>query len=159
MFNVLFVCSQNMCRSPYCDYVFKKMVAEDPFLCDKVSVQSSAVMTPGTSLDPLTAAAMRKEGIDEETIQNHKPGYIYRKKDWKLFKEADIIICMTRSHYLWTPLFFWKKTVPLAKAATGKYKAVPDPWLQRDPDKYQARMDIIKAYLEQYLEVLRQQLS
>lgn len=159
MYKVLFVCSQNMCRSPYCDYLFRKMVAEDAFLKDKVEIRSSAVMTPGTKIDPLTVKALLKEGVDPSYMENHKPGYIYRKYDWKLFKEADIIICMTRSHFFWTPVFFWKKMKTLTQAAEGIYKPVPDPWLIREEDKYIAQMDIIKGYLEEYLAVLKKQLS
>ena len=60
---ILFVCSQNMCRSPYCEYMFRKMVQSSPSLRDKVEVtRSSAVMTPGTSIDPLTVEALVREG-------------------------------------------------------------------------------------------------
>ncbi|HPY99939.1 MAG TPA: low molecular weight phosphatase family protein [Clostridiales bacterium] len=159
MYKVLFVCSQNMCRSPYCDYLFQKMTEEDPVLNGKVEVHSSAVMTPGTKLDPLTAKALLRDGVDRETVEKHRPGYLYRKKDWKYFKEADIIICMTRSHYFWTPVIFWKKMKTLTEVAEGVYRPVPDPWLIRDETKYFAQMDIIKHYLEEYKEKLKAQLS
>ncbi len=159
MYQVLFVCSQNMCRSPYCDYLFRKMVAEDPDLNGKVEVHSSAVMSPGTKIDPLTVKALLKEGVDSSFMEQHKPGYIYRKKDWKLFRQADIIICMTRSHFFWTPFIFWKKMKTLTQAAEGVYKPVPDPWLIRDEEKYIAQMDIIKGYLEEYKEKLKAELA
>ena len=41
---ILFVCSSNICRSPYCEYVFKRMVQSDPRLAQKVTwIRSAAV--------------------------------------------------------------------------------------------------------------------
>ncbi|MBQ2500496.1 MAG: hypothetical protein II522_03420, partial [Clostridia bacterium] len=75
---ILFVCSQNMCRSPYCEFMFCKMVQNTPSLCDKVEVtRSSAVMTPGTSIDPLTVEALVREGFDRSAAEAHVPGFMY----------------------------------------------------------------------------------
>lgn len=157
---ILFVCSQNMCRSPYCEFMFRKMIQENPKLCDKVEVtRSSAVMTPGTAIDPLTVEALVREGFEREAAEAHVPGFMYRKADRKLFDEADVIIGMTRSHKFMILNPKWrKKFTTLSQAATGKYAAVPDPWLQRDPEKYIAEMNKIKAYLEVYRDRLEDEL-
>lgn len=158
---ILFVCSQNMCRSPYCELMFRKMVSESPVLADKVEVtRSSAVMTPGSKIDPLTVLALEREGFEKSAAEAHTPGYMYRKADRKLFDEADAIVGMTKSHkfYILNPK--WKKKfTTLSEAATGRYAAIPDPWLQRDPEKYIAEMDKIKAYLELYRDRLIDELS
>ncbi|MBR5015943.1 MAG: hypothetical protein IKX52_03905 [Clostridia bacterium] len=157
---ILFVCSQNMCRSPYCEFMFRKMVQDSPVLRDKVTVlRSSAVMTPGTSIDPLTVEALVREGFEKSAAEAHVPGFMYRKVDRKLFDEADVIVGMTRSHKFMILKPSWrKKFITLSEAATGKYTAVPDPWLQRDTEKYIAEMDKIKAYLEQYRDRLESNL-
>lgn len=154
---LLFVCSQNVCRSPYCEYMFRRMAENSPVLKGNVEVKSSAVMTPMEEMDPRTAKALLKEGFTEAEVAAHKPGFVYRKYDWNLFKEADVIIGMTKSHKFLTPLPFKKKFVTLSEAATGKYEPVVDPWLYKSEEKYQGAMDEIKAYLEQYLKVLEQQ--
>ena len=96
MYNVLFVCSQNMCRSPYCEYMFRKMVEDSDVLRGKVDVKSSAVMSPVPYIDPKTAEALIREGFDEAYVNSHKPGYILRPYDVKLFKNADIIIVLDK---------------------------------------------------------------
>lgn len=159
MYRILFVCSQNICRSPYCEYEFKRMVAECPELKGKVEIHSSAVMTPWNKIDPKTAAALVADGFDETYVNAHKPGYIWRKYDRKLFQEADIIICMTKSHFFFLPPRWKKKTRTLTQVAEGIYKPVPDPWLIQDIDQYFAEMNIIKGYLEEYLEVLKKELA
>ncbi|MDO5449245.1 MAG: low molecular weight phosphatase family protein [Clostridia bacterium] len=161
MYKVLFVCSQNMCRSPYCEMMFRRLVEESPVLRDKVEVtRSSAVMTPGTSIDPLTVEALVREGFDKTQVEQHRPGFMYRKADIKLFNEADIVIGMTKSHKYMIFVPSWRrKFKTLSEAATGSYKAVPDPWLQRDTEKYIGEMNKIKAYLEQYIKVLEEELK
>lgn len=158
---VLFVCSQNMCRSPYCEMMFRKLVNESEILKDKVEVtRSSAVMTPGTSIDPLTVEALVREGFDKEAVELHCPGYMFRKADRALFNDADIIIGMTKSHKYMIPIRKWrKKFKTLSEVAIGEYKAIPDPWLQRDPEKYVGEMNKIKAYLEKYIENLEKYLG
>ena len=42
--NILFVCSSNICRSPFCEYVFRDMVAKDPELQKRVSKVASAAV-------------------------------------------------------------------------------------------------------------------
>lgn len=130
-------------------------------LRDKVEVtRSSAVMTPGTSIDPLTVEALVREGFDKTQVEQHRPGFMYRKADIKLFNEADIVIGMTKSHKYMIFVPSWRrKFKTLSEAATGSYKAVPDPWLQRDTEKYIGEMNKIKAYLEQYIKVLEEELK
>ena len=159
MYNVLFVCSQNICRSPYCEYLFRRMVEETPELKGKVEVNSSAVMTPWDKMDPKTREALLREGFDADYLDAHKPGYIWRKYDRKLFREADVIICMTKSHYMWVPHCWQKKMVTLSEAAEGVYKPVPDPWLIKDIEKYIGEMNIIKGYLEEYRDRLVEELK
>lgn len=158
---VLFVCSQNMCRSPYCEMMFRKLVNESEILKDKVEVtRSSAVMTPGTSIDPLTVEALVREGFDKDQVELHRPGFMYRADDRKLFDEADIIVGMTKSHkYMILNPKWRKKFKTLSEVAIGEYRAVPDPWLQRDTEKYIAEMNKIKAYLLKFKDNLENELK
>ena len=39
---ILFVCSSNICRSPFCEYVFRDMVEKDPELKKRVDGVASA---------------------------------------------------------------------------------------------------------------------
>ena len=150
---VLFVCSQNMCRSPYCEFMFRKMVSESSKLAGKIEVHSSAVMSPVKHIHENTAIALEKEGFSKEEISKHKPGYMLRPYDRELFNEADVIIGMTKSHKYFLPRKWKKKFMTLSEAARGVYIPVPDPWLQKSDD-YAKSMDVIKGYIEEYVELL-----
>lgn len=59
--NLLFVCSSNVCRSPYCEYMFRRMAEEDPVTAGKIHVSSSAVLNQMKAIDPKTRAALGKQ--------------------------------------------------------------------------------------------------
>ena len=63
--NLLFVCSSNVCRSPYCEYMFRRMAEEDPVTAGKIHVSSSAVLNQMKAIDPKTRAALVREGFTE----------------------------------------------------------------------------------------------
>ncbi|MCQ2486518.1 MAG: hypothetical protein MJ129_01135 [Clostridia bacterium] len=153
---ILFVCSSNVCRSPYCEYMFRRMVENDEELKNKVEIKSSAVLNQMKEIDPKTREALIREGFDAAYVDSHKPGVFY--KDKKLFDEADVIIGMTKSHKLFLPKKWKRKFVTLSEAAVGEYKAIPDPWLEKNMDKYIDAMNVIKNYLEIYFDKLKQTL-
>ncbi len=155
---VLFVCSQNMCRSPYCEYMFRRMVSESPILKGKVEVKSSAVMSPVRRIHEKTAKALIKEGFTPQEVYAHKPGFILRPYDRKLFREADVIIGMTMSHKFFLPPKWKKKFLTLSQAAEGRYVPVPDPWLKGEED-YNKAMEFMKDYLKKYIAVLEEELK
>lgn len=51
-YTVLFVCSSNVCRSPYCEFMLRRMVENDDDLRGKVDVCSSAVFNRSKSIFP-----------------------------------------------------------------------------------------------------------
>ena len=153
---VLFICSSNICRSPYCEYVFRRMVAEDPVLSANVEwVKSAAVINRMKTIHPKAKLALLREGFSASEIDAHRPRY--KRDDPVTFAEADVIIGMTRGHRFFTPRRFRNKVVMLSEAATGRYTPIPDPFLKKDIEGYYAVMDEIKRYLERYAERLRQE--
>ncbi len=145
----------NICRSPYCEYVFRRIVEDDSVLKEKVEwVRSSAVFNKSRVINSKARLALLREGFDEEYILAHKPTFKWGKGR-KYFKEADVIIGMTRSNAFFLPIRYRKKFVLLSKVATGEYKPIPDPVLIKDQDKYHAAMDEIKGYLTACAEKLK----
>ena len=155
--DILFVCASNVCRSPYCEYMFRRMVENDPELKGKNRVRSSAVLNQMKEIDEKTRKSLRREGFSDQEIDLHRPGVWYRDRD--KFKDADIIIGMTRFQKFLCPFPYRKKFTTLSEAATGKYHSIPDPWLIEDMDRYYAEMDKIKGYLLQYFEKLKQKMG
>lgn len=151
-YKVLFVCSSNVCRSPYCEFLLRRMIENDEELAGKVEVRSSAVFNRSKSIFPRAVVVLKREGFDEQEILAHKPHY---KSDKSRYEEADIIIGMSHTHGLLTPCKYRKKYVPLSKIATGKYKPVPDPFLATSQKAYDKTMAVLKGYVELYFANLK----
>lgn len=156
MINVLFVCSSNVCRSPYCEYIFKRMVKEDAALAAVVGrVESAAVLNHSKKLHSKARASLLAEGFAPEELDAHRPRHI---RDFpELTHGADVIIGMTAWHRLLIPKADKAKYVNLSEAAGESYKAVPDPFLARSQEKYDAAMAVIRRYLKGFAERLKKE--
>ena len=153
---VLFVCSSNICRSPFCEMVMKKMVANDEKLSLSIEkISSAAVLNQSFKIHPKAVLALRREGISDEEIFAHKPRFKWAA--WKDFKEADLIIGMNKANKVFTPIFFQKKFKTLSEVATGEDVFIPDPWLMKDINEYYKVMDVIKGYLVKFVANLKGQ--
>lgn len=150
---ILFVCSSNVCRSPYCEYVFKKMVQDNSDLTAKVEwVRSAAVFNRCKSIHPKAKMSLLHEGFEESYIDSHKPTFI--KDNDELFEQADIIIGMTKFNKVFLPKKFKGKFHLLSTLVEGKYKKIPDPFLMKDFDDYYAVMNQIHGYLEKLAKMI-----
>ncbi len=152
---ILFVCSSNVCRSPYCEFVFKKMAENDPALKEAVErVDSAAVLNFSEKLHKLARASLMKEGFSAEELDAFVPKH--RLKAKAVFAEADEIIGMTRWHKFLLPKAERAKFKTLSEAAEGKYSPIPDPFLAKSQEEYDKAMDIIKKYLEEYAAKIKE---
>lgn len=153
---ILFVCSSNICRSPFCEYVFRRMVKNDPVLSEKVeSVRSAAVFNKSFKIHPKARLALLREGFSEEEIAAHKPAFKWG--DGYLFKEADVIIGMTRMNKIALPIRYHKKFVTLSEYVDGYYTTIPDPFLMKNIDDYYAVMDQIKGFLVKLADKIKKE--
>lgn len=149
----------NICRSPYCEYVFRRMVRQDAVLEKNIEwIKSAAVFNKSFRINSKAKTALLREGFTEEEIDAHEPLFKYGKGR-KYFSDADIIIGMTQSNKVFLPFVYHKKFKLLSSLATGRYEAIPDPVLIKDQEKYHRAMDKIKEYLEKYAAVLKEEFS
>lgn len=155
--NILFVCASNICRSPYCEFVFRRMAENDPVLHGKIEVSSSAVFNWMKEMDPKTRESLKREGFSDQELAEFEPRHWTHNVPG--FRNADVIVGMTRLQKLLTPAPFRKKYVTLSEAATGTYHTIPDPYFLTDQDEYNEKMDVIKDYLQKYLDHLRQDIQ
>ena len=152
--NILFVCSSNICRSPFCEYVFRDMVAKDPELQKRVSkVASAAVFNRMYKIHPKARIALLREGFDGAYIDAHKPSFKWG--DRHLFDEADLIVGMSRANKWVLPLRYHRKFVTISEYAEGAYENVPDPFLMKEVDDYLAVMDFLKAKLVKFADKIK----
>ena len=152
---ILFVCSSNICRSPYCEFVFRRMCENDPDLAARVEwVKSGAVFHQCKNLHPKAKAALEAEGFAPEILDKHS--HAYWRKFPERFEQADIIIGMTRWHKYFIPKKWRGKYVDLAELATGTYTPVPDPFLAKTQEKYNEVMRVLDKYLTMVADKIKQ---
>ncbi len=153
---ILFVCSSNVCRSPYCEFHFKRLMAEDETLRDIVSeCNSGAVFNRANKLHSKAKIALLAEGFDEQILDEHRSKFI--KDNLTLFKESDVIIGMTRWHKWCLPKELRAKYINLSEAAGDKYKAIPDPFLAPTQLEYNKVMRVVGDYVVRYATRLKEQ--
>lgn len=155
---ILFVCSSNVCRSPYAEFIFKRMVDENEILKNNISsVRSSAVFNKSRVIFGKGRVSLLSEGFTEDEINKFKPTFKY--SDRHLFEEADIIIGMSRGHKLLTPKKYRSKFKTLSEVAVNKVVPIPDPFLRRTQESYDEVMDVIKTFLAMYANNLIEEFS
>lgn len=151
-YNVLFVCSSNVCRSPYCEFMLRRMIENDEELRGRVEVRSSAVFNKSKSIFPKAVDILKREGFPEREILAHKPSF---KTDKERFENADVIIGMSHMHKLLTTRKYRSKYITLSEAATGKYSPVPDPFLATSQEEYDKTMGVLREYVSLYFQKLK----
>lgn len=155
---ILFVCSSNVCRSPFAEFVFGRLVQQSPVLSAAgIEVGSSAVFNRSKCIYPKAVVSLEREGFSTEAVLAHKPAY--KSTDKQRFEEADVIIGMSKIHRMLTPHKYRHKFVTLSEAATGKYTPIPDPFLYPSQNEYDKVMSVIKKYLTLYAEKLERELA
>lgn len=146
---ILFVCSSNVCRSPYCEFHFKRYMEEYSALKEIVSeCNSGAVFNRSKKLHTKAKKALLQEGFEEKILDAHKPRFI--KDNLTLFKESDVIIGMTRWHKWCLPGDLRAKYFNLSEIAGEKYKAIPDPFLAINQEQYNKVMSVVGDYVKKY---------
>ncbi len=92
-FHVATICTGNICRSPMAEVVLKHLVAEDPWLEDRVSVSSAGTARwhVGDAMDSRARAALDRAGY-------HLPGSPGAYADTALLERQDLVVVMTREN-------------------------------------------------------------
>jgi protein-tyrosine-phosphatase len=152
--NILWVCSGNICRSAYADFVFNKMVEDSPILSKiGLKIHSGGLQFKNLKIDPRTVDVLVKEGFDEAEVNKHIPRY---KKDYpEMLEEADLIVGMSHSHKLLTPKKYRDKFLQISKWAIGERVDIPDPYFVKTDAEYAELL----AHVKEYLEIIRKKLE
>ena len=67
---ILFVCMSNICRSPYCEYVFRRIADNDGVLSKNITwIKSAAVFNKSFHINSKAKTALLREGFTEEEIE------------------------------------------------------------------------------------------
>ena len=118
---ITFVCSGNVIRSPYAEYLSKLNFTDKRIIFD-----SGACFYQNRKIFPLTKKWLMKENLLEEDIDNHKPRLI--SNFLKDFETTTLFIAMTKEHEQYLKRHWPEKTFLLKKIVMNKDEDVLDPY-------------------------------
>ncbi|UCD89457.1 MAG: low molecular weight protein arginine phosphatase [Desulfobacterales bacterium] len=100
--NILFVCTGNICRSPFAEALFTKLVLENGY--QNLFAESAGLMAlPGNSATALAQQVAAEQGVD---LIHHQAKPVTEER----VDGADLILVMEKSHEMTLLSFFPKAT-------------------------------------------------
>lgn len=124
---IIFICSGNIMRSPYAEFIAKKYIKENSSATpNKLKIKSGGVHYQNEKIHRTVQYLLMQEGFDEKEITDHQPRLIDNYKSY--FNEKGIYVAMTNEHrnILITK---GKKTVFMLKELTESKKIdILDPY-------------------------------
>ena len=132
MYNILFVCYGNICRSPMAEMIFKDLIYKNNkrflFKCES---KATSIEEIGNPIYPQAIKVLEKNNI---TIEKHYANQT-KKEDYKKY---DLIICMEKSNY-YNLINIYNgdpdDKIKLLMSYTGKNEEIEDPWYTGNFDK------------------------
>ncbi|MET0134694.1 MAG: hypothetical protein ABW215_14010 [Kibdelosporangium sp.] len=96
-FSVLFVCTGNVCRSPYAELLTRHLLNQRLHRADAVrfTVHSAGTAAlAGSEMDPLTSSLLPEWGVPSSAGQGH----LARQLDEPTIRSADLVLTAERQH-------------------------------------------------------------
>ncbi len=125
MYNILFVCYGNICRSPMAEMIFKDIVYKNNkkflFNCESAAISMEEF---GNGIYPKAREVLEKHNI---TIEAHTATCV-KKEDYDKYQ---YIICMDQINYRGLIQIFGgdpENKVKLLMSFTGTEEEIEDPW-------------------------------
>ena len=125
MYNILFVCYGNICRSPMAEMIFKDLIYKNNkkylFNCDSKAISMEEY---GNDIYPKAKKVLEEHNV---TIEKHYSNMV-KKEDYNKF---DFIICMDNINYNYLiELFNGDKDnkVKMLMSFAGIDEEIEDPW-------------------------------
>lgn len=125
MYNILFVCYGNICRSPMAEMIFKDLVIKENkkflFHCES---KATSMEEYGNGIYPKAKKTLEEHQV---TVEKHFAS-IVKKEDYEKF---DYILCMDQNNYVDLIHIFHgdpEDKVKLLMSFTGKDEEIEDPW-------------------------------
>ena len=132
MYNILFVCYGNICRSPMAEMIFKDIIYKNSkrYMFSCVS-RATSMEEIGNDIYPQAKDKLKEKGI---TCENHR-ATLLKKEDYKLY---DLIIVMenrNKEDVLRIVGDDINNKVHLLLEYTDNLREIDDPWYTGDFDK------------------------
>ncbi len=141
-FNIIFICSGNIIRSPYAHLLFEHLIQDDLDLKKKIRVESGGVIYRNSYISSESRNMLLREGVSTEKIEKFLPRHSLDYPE--MFQEIDLVLVMEKSHIQRIPKSIREKTFLFLEFALGINENVPDPYF--DPP-FERSFNVIKESL------------
>jgi tetratricopeptide (TPR) repeat protein len=153
--NIVIVCNGNISRSPYIEYIIKRMIENDfPELNELITVRSMGILYPNVKMNQLTEKYLLKDDFSEKEIEKHIPKY------WEDYPEihenASIFITTTGEQAQYLNFYYPGKAFMLSYVAEEKFENIIDPAVHRaDAEElFRIMKDFSKKFVKKLLELI-----
>lgn len=131
---IVIVCNGNISRSPYVEYIMKRVISEKYSDMDpNVEIQSMGILYPNVKMNYLTERYLLEEGFSEKEIENHIPRYWEDYPD--IHENASIFITMTGEQAQYLNYYYPGKAFMLSYVANETFENIIDPAVHRSDAK------------------------
>ena len=132
-FNIIFICSGNIIRSPYAHLLFEHLIQKDEDLKKKVRVESAGVIYRNYSISSESRNMLLREGVSSNKISQFFPRFSLDYPE--MFQDVDLVLVMEKSHIQRIPEFIRNKSFLLLEFTLGINDNIPDPYFDPPFDR------------------------
>ena len=147
---ISFVCTGNIIRSAYAEYLAKKYFHSKKN--KKVIFDSGACYHQNSYIHSLSKRLLIEEGFTEEQVTAHKPRYI--ENYLNDFNKTTIFVAMTNSHMSYLDKNFPGKGFLIKDIVEGKKEEVLDPYYY--PEQGEEIMKELKELVLKFCKLLEE---
>ena len=150
---ITFICSGNIMRSPYAEYIARKILNE---INDQQSkkfdlvFKSGAVTYQNNSIHPFTEKFLMDNGIPIIEIKKHKPRLVDNNPEY--FQDSTLFITMTNEQKRILNKKGYSNNFLLSEVANNEQTEILDPYFF--PEKKEEIYNSIKDYTKHFINEL-----
>lgn len=154
---ILIVCSSNTCRSPYAEFIFKRLVSESDVLkrISKASRRRRFSISRARCTRKLTRSFWKKALQRRNSTRSSPTSFLKTGKS--LTKPTSLSAWVIFNGFCF--LLSTRKIRQSFKSRHRKNINIPDPFYRKSMEFYKNTMDVIKTYLIVYAEKLEKEFS
>ena len=152
---LIFLCAGNICRSPYAEMMFEKLISESSLISkDRFKIQSGGFIdNKKINLHGHSRQALLDDGVPEDRVNRFQTRHMRFYKDD--LAAADVLIVMSKDNADLVNQKYRDKVVHLSEIALdGVVEDIKDPVLIQDYNEYKQKTNRIKEMLIKLIEKL-----
>ncbi|MHA1846703.1 MAG: arsenate reductase/protein-tyrosine-phosphatase family protein [Promethearchaeota archaeon] len=155
---ILFICNGNICRSPYAEMRFEKMLS-DELDCGKKILVSSGGFIKNKQIHDFTRDALLDVGVSISRIEKFCPKAL-RKENKHYLENADLILAMGKMHIsVLLAKKYRHKAFLLSELNNDDLMEIEDPALIKSKDRYWKLLFGMDKYLSSLVKLLKKYLE